>query len=88
MSNFKPGDLALTTKDFGGFLRAYQQVELIERISEGSLFEYDRTTYEAGCNAWWVTDDGVTPLYVPERYLMPLRGDFHPERQKAGEVPA
>lgn len=24
-------------------------------------------------------------LYIPERYLMPLRGDFQPEQQKAKE---
>ena len=87
-NQFRVGDLALTTKDFDGLLLGYQQVELLERIPAGSLFEYDRTTYEAGCNAWWVTDDGVTPLYVPERYLMPLRGDFQPERQQSREVKA
>lgn len=67
---FKPGDLAVTLVD-GFFFPVMAQVELIKPV------------FPAGF--WQVGRGGVTSVYR-EQSLMPLRGDFEPEKQKAKEV--
>lgn len=94
MSKFKPGDIALITAG----PCAGNCVELMAfhdngnvRLGSGCL------SSEIKCPSWVVrgeglqakfTDGKVRPVrdgIVPERNLMPLRGDFQPEQQKARE---
>lgn len=86
--NLKVGDLALTLVALSD-VEAGSVVELVDRIEKGDLVISEgitRRTIEAG----WVCKPAAKSglLGYPERYLMPLRGDFAPERQKSQEVPA
>ncbi|HDY6190335.1 TPA: hypothetical protein RRA09_004438 [Pseudomonas aeruginosa] len=87
MSKFKAGDLALNLQDIPSCFSAGVVVELMSRLAPGDLFAEDGQTFQVIRPAWWVLHEGDR-LYIPERYLMPLRGDFQPEQQKAKEVEA
>ncbi|NEK70305.1 MAG: hypothetical protein G3W70_21300 [Xanthomonas perforans] len=91
--NFKPGDLALVV----GFVQVPDlvgsAVELVEPTYPGEQFSGpDGVTYRSRdeLKGWVVLtdldEDGWA--HVAEAHLMPLRGDFVPERQKSLEVPA
>ncbi|MDF5919702.1 hypothetical protein P4133_09370 [Pseudomonas aeruginosa] len=82
MSKFKAGDLALNLQDIPNCISAGVVVELMSRLAPGDLFAEDGQTFQVIRPAWWVLHEGDR-LYIPERYLMPLRGDFQPEQQKA-----
>jgi len=84
---FKPGDLALTTRD-GLVLPAMSQVELVGRIPEGTeVVAKSGEGFIAQAGLWEVTANGGRFAYH-EAYLMPLRGDFAPRQAKSFEVPA
>ncbi|EPM0008996.1 hypothetical protein N1H70_000070 [Pseudomonas aeruginosa] len=85
MSKFKAGDLALNLQEIPNCISAGVVVELLSRLSPGDLFVEDGQTFLVNLAAWWVLHEGDR-LYIPERYLMPLRGDFQSEQQKAKEV--
>ncbi|MBG4728260.1 hypothetical protein I5F64_22400 [Pseudomonas aeruginosa] len=87
MSKFKAGDLALNLQEIPNCICAGVVVELISRLSPGDLFVEDGQTFLVNRAAWWVLHEGDR-LYIPEWYLMPLRGDFQSEQQKAKEVEA
>lgn len=87
---FKPGDLALTRIDRGS-VPAWSTVEIREFIGEGQpahavggdiLLAPEDTCLCSSANE----QEGLVP-YRP-RELMPLRGDFQPEREQSREVPA
>lgn len=96
MSQFKPGDLALI---IGGPC-AGCCVELISFHAKGSyVMVSSGSLCFADVASWRVSGAGLTAKFgnLPERrpvkdgligpeLLMPLRGDFQPEQQKAKEV--
>jgi len=98
MHNFKPGDLALVV----GFTKSSsllgKVVEVSQRICPGHTFKgpdgMDRLL--RGTNPCWiVVGENIVSIdgnrgwaAVCEHNLMPLRGDFAPERQKSQELPA
>lgn len=98
---FKPGDLALVVACKIPELIG-KVVELVEMIPAGGTTKTGDREWENKTNdaAWLVTGPGLLCLTVKgnvepdtftsiaERKLMPLRGDFQPERQKSQEVPA
>lgn len=84
MSKFNPGDLALNLQNIPECISAGAEVELIARLAPGDQFVDDGQKYVVNRAAWWVMHEGAK-LYIPERYLMPLKGDFQPEQQKAKE---
>lgn len=98
MSTLKAGDLALivgfTTKD----INVGKSVCLIQRLMPNEQFTGpDGAPYVASADSvgWTVYGGGFVDAHdgsdwgcVAERHLMPLRGDFQPERQKSREVPA
>ncbi|WP_440064825.1 hypothetical protein ACTAB2_05600 [Pseudomonas syringae] len=86
MSNqFKPGDLALVIA--GGFLG--QALELIRFVQPGeTVVSPTGKIYEfrpkAGIGGWLCASDSEMVI-KHEKNLIPLRGDFSPEQQKAKE---
>lgn len=87
MSNqFKPGDLALT-KVFDVDIPAGSLVELTERIEKGTLIRGKGYAFEAPTPGWYVVHNssGARTAYG-ENELIPLRGEFAPEHQKAKEA--
>lgn len=88
MSQFKVGDLALTLVDRGW--PAMTTVELVQLFHPGDKVEQIHKTSTAIEDLWECESslsDKYNYLYRPSE-LMPLRGDFTPERQKDVEVPA
>lgn len=89
MSNqFKPGDLALTIYPLPS-VEAGTVVVLDRRLGYGEQFKMFGQTYTALAVGWICSrpDHGDVLAYA-ETSLMPLRGDFQPERQQSREVPA
>lgn len=102
MSKFKAGDLALIVRasideNLG------KVVELVGWSDESEIVLSDggRVNNPSRLRCWEVSadqliatsmlfPDGFTTKRgaVPEKNLMPLRGDFHTEREKSREVPA
>lgn len=93
MSKFNPGDIAITTRDALAFahgnpvIAAGSLVELRARGERGEEFTVGTVTYRLRNPMWIVERDGLRAI-VAERHLIPLRGDFAPERKQASEVPA
>ena len=93
MSQFRPGDIAVTTRSTLAFaggtpvIEAGSQVELLARGERGEEFALHGVTYRLRNPMWVVERDGLRAI-VAERHLIPLRGDFTPEREKSSEVPA
>ncbi|WP_122670049.1 hypothetical protein [Pseudomonas viridiflava] len=87
MSNqFKPGDLALT-KVFDVDIPAGSLVELAERIEKGTLIRGKGYAFKAPTPGWYVIHNGSgARTAYGENELIPLRGDFAPEQQKAKEA--
>lgn len=87
--NFKPGDLALA---LGGPFQG-EAVELVcflqpgDEVLSTSGVVIGRFNPVSKMPGWHVAKDGEGCV-MPERQLMPLRGDKSPERQKSQEVPA
>lgn len=78
MSKFKPGDLALIVK--AQYEENLGQVVTLVRIDWFFSFISDETC--------WIVEGEGRGCFCPESALMPLRGDFQPEQQKAKEVEA
>ena len=85
MSQFKPGDLALTLKD-AVRMPAMSQVEIVKRIDpqqtykdiSGRKFQFD--------GVFWMVERDSRKFAFHQSLLMPLRGDPAPEQQKLREV--
>ncbi|WJM55952.1 hypothetical protein QUC26_12750 [Pseudomonas asiatica] len=88
---FKPGDLALVTN------HTYPPaiglcVELVSRHLVGPVDRRDPMDpgvyeQEGGDPVWVVAEmEGESGAIVWEKWIMPLRGDFEPEQQKAKEA--
>ncbi|WP_395504737.1 hypothetical protein [Ectopseudomonas hydrolytica] len=98
MSNFKVGDLALVVgSDYPENNGC--EVELIAYVKHGSTISSVRTEQDfhnvSGKSLWYVVGRVGNPKlqlagesFFEASQLMPLRGDFQPERQKSQEVPA
>jgi hypothetical protein len=87
MSQFKPGDLALTIVD-DPEIPAYSVVTLDSAIKKGEdCLTWDEKPSVAKEDGWFVihTNAADERLYA-ERELMPLKGNFQPEQQKSREV--
>ncbi len=98
---FKPGDLALIV-DCKVPALIGRVVELIRSVAPSEVFEADtiRWLNRSGCAAWLVSAEGLIRMdpagalhrcsstLIAEHKLMPLRGDFQPERQEFREVKA
>ncbi|MDG9785383.1 hypothetical protein [Metapseudomonas otitidis] len=99
MSKFKPGDLALIVNCYEPE-NIGKCVELVELVPNGCTYESGEfeVTNGSGMSLWHVAgdirtvfDDGdvmVGHAQKAECNLMPLRGDFQPEQEKAKEVEA
>ncbi len=86
-NNFKPGDPALTLISSFGFA-AMTTVKLDMFLSNGQTAqEPDGRLFTPKFDGWVVYRDGEPGggFFRPE-HLMPLRGDFTPEQQKAKEA--
>ncbi|MQU61122.1 hypothetical protein GHO26_25625 [Pseudomonas helleri] len=86
-NNFKPGDLALTLISGFGFA-AMSTVILEIFLRKGQTAqEPDGRLFTPTFDGWVVYRDGEPGggFFRPE-HLMPLRGDFIPEQQKAKEA--
>lgn len=97
--NFKPGDLALIVGTVSHPQNIGKTCELIEHLDPGQVSHWkDSEGFHQkndDTSAAWIVSghelsgDGVRgSLLVDSKHLMPLRGDFAPERQKAQEVTA
>lgn len=100
--SFKPGDLALiVSSSHGTSPNIGMAVELVTKLRTNDHFNLPdgRRAVNKGHECWMVEAAGLfaTTLQqgridlggislVQERYLMPLRGDFEPEQQKAKEA--
>ncbi|WP_296277826.1 hypothetical protein [Pseudomonas sp. UBA7530] len=89
MSQFKSGDMALVV---GGKVLLGCEVEIIKWVQPGQVYAVVRgVTYgldPASPGGGWHVRNGTTTGIKEERHLMPLRGNFAPEREKSSEVPA
>ncbi|WP_295460479.1 hypothetical protein [uncultured Pseudomonas sp.] len=93
--NFKPGDLAILLTDVGPLVSG-AVVALVRLVPAGYRFEALVSNVSKGetvlKRAMWRLDHQDIPqgegAMAPESKLMPLLGDFAPERQKSQEVPA
>lgn len=101
MHNFKPGDLAVIVGAFSITKNIGKACELVEYLEAGQVSQwrdYDgcRVQNDDTGPAWIVKGDGLSSCSDVEEgwcmpdpmHLMPLRGDFAPDRQKSQEVPA
>lgn len=98
--NFKPGDLALIVGAFNAPKNIGKTCELVEYLAAGQISNWTgpdgrRVGNADDGEAWIVIGEGIEGwgdskgwALVDHKHLMPLRGDFTPERQKESEVPA
>lgn len=102
MNNFKPGDLALVIKannpeNVGRVVELirYDDSELIDHAPDGPF--KTRNPERLPCfvsrgrfvaSDLFGTKTSAEVCAVPVAWLIPLRGDFQPERQQSREVPA
>ena len=89
MSQFNPGDLALTLINLGRLIPAGSVVELTKAIRPGDNLGTKQRPIIAIARGWFCThrEAGDKNPYA-ETSLMPLRGDFAPLEQKSMAVPA
>jgi len=80
------GGMALTLIDLPPVM-AGSVVELLERITKGDYVDTPSGRYVAKGDGWICAHD-LAPLNAAyaDKSLMPLRGDFQPERQRSKEV--
>ncbi|NWC11916.1 hypothetical protein HX776_24320 [Pseudomonas agarici] len=84
--NFKPGDLALTMIGLS-ILPAGSVVELYKAINPGDNLSTKRHPVPAMRKGWWCAHSVIGDrLPFAETSLMPLRGNFANDRQKAKEA--
>ncbi|MFJ4113756.1 hypothetical protein [Pseudomonas sp. NPDC089758] len=99
---FKPGDLALIAGSRTGVSpNIGRAVELVTKLIPGQSFETPgghEARNASEYQAWAVHAEGATAVgeggrvdvggifLIQERFLMPLRGDFVPDQQKAKEA--
>nr|WP_319527782.1 hypothetical protein [Pseudomonas laurentiana] len=99
---FKSGDLALIAGSrTGASPNIGRAVELVIKLVPGQSFTTPsgrEAKNVSGYEAWAVHADGATAVgeggrvdvggifLIQERFLIPLRGDFEPEQQKAKEA--
>ncbi|KTT56420.1 hypothetical protein NS337_03550 [Pseudomonas oryzihabitans] len=98
--NFKPGDLAMIVGAFSVTQNIGMACELVEHLEPEQVSQWrDQDGYRQQNGdtgpAWIVIGEGLASwcggdgwCLVDSKHLMPLRGDFAPERQKSQEVPA
>lgn len=86
MNKFSPGDLALVLRTIEP-LQAGSVVELIEDFDAGDIITctVDGGRFMSTARGWIVVA-GPIRAAVSEKSLMPLRGEFHSDLQKAKEV--
>lgn len=82
---FKSGDLALTLTSIPGHIATGACVEVRRILEAGDEFQMLDAKCRANCKTIMVTKDRRHYLYKPSE-LMPLRGDFDQEQQKAKEA--
>ncbi|MCP1651671.1 hypothetical protein [Pseudomonas nitroreducens] len=88
MSKFNPGDLAMTKYPIPK-IEAGSVVTLERSLEQGDRFTLYGVTFIALARGWICSKPGIdSPLAYAETSLMPLKGDFQPEQQKAKEVEA
>ncbi len=97
-NQFKPGDLALVVGCHRLPTLIGSVVELFAKPDAGGLAltpDGSLAAFEGDSAAWIVLKDGHVSIngdvgwaLVSEIHLMPLRGDFQPERQQSREVSA
>ncbi len=85
-SELKVGDLAITLIDLTPVM-AGSVVELIMRVEKGDAVDTPQGVMYARANGW-ICAHHLAPgnCGYEDGSLMPLRGDFEPEQQKAREV--
>ncbi len=83
-NNFKPGDLALTLVG-NDLYPAMSQVELIEALKAEDVWTYKGLTLPLAKDVWVCRARCWEMIYQPSD-LMPLRGDFTHDQQKAKEA--
>ncbi|ARA80239.1 hypothetical protein [Pseudomonas amygdali] len=81
---FKPGDLALTLVG-NDLYPVMTQVELIETLNAGDVWTYKGLKFPLQ-KAVWVCRSRYWEMIYQAKDLMPLRGNFAPEKQKAKEA--
>ncbi|WP_137137298.1 hypothetical protein [Pseudomonas asiatica] len=88
MSKFNVGDLALTIYPVPG-VPAGTVVDLLHKLSPGEAFKGpDEADLHALALGWICARPGDNrSVAYAETSLMPLRGDFEPEQQKAKAEP-
>lgn len=89
MSQFKSGDTALVV---GGNFLLGCEVEIIKWVDPGQVWAVVHGVEwfldPALPGGGWHVRSGTKTGIKEERHLMPMRGDFTPEREKSSEVPA
>lgn len=87
MSQFKPGDLALTLISLPA-VPAGSVVQLDERVTANQMFKIEGVgTFLSKDTGWLCSREGQPHIFAyADKSLMPLRGDFAPEQQKSREV--
>ncbi|OSN39543.1 hypothetical protein [Pseudomonas syringae] len=95
---FKPGDLALIVDRRARETNVGRVVRLVESMGFPDTYQWEGITYiNPRASQVWVIEVEGSPLEtrfgglvtrgpICEYKLMPLRGDFAPEQQKAKEV--
>lgn len=85
--NFKPGDLALTLISLPA-APAGSVVQLDERVTANQIFRIESVGAFLSKDTGWLCSREGQPhiLAYADKSLMPLRGDFTPEQQKAKEA--
>jgi hypothetical protein len=97
--NFKPGDLAMIVGAYNVPDNIGKHCELIEYLRVEDISEWVdpadglRVQNSADGPAWLVVGEGVKSwcggsgwVLADARHLMPLRGDFSPDKQSSREV--
>lgn len=97
--NFKSGDLAMIVGAYNVPDNIGKQCELIEYLRVDDISDWVdpsdglRVQNSAGAPGWLVVGHGLKSwcggngwVLADARHLMPLRGDFIPDKQKSREV--
>lgn len=86
-NQFKPGDPALV---IGGDLFLGESVEIVKWVNPGDIYHVkgrmEICLDPKAPHGGWAATNGRSIGVKIDRNLMPLRGNFEPERQKAREA--